>query len=200
MVAGSRPCPLGNTHLDGDIEHGQVGVRAERHAHGMVVAQHRLAARAGAAMLHRGGNAVDAAVATALSLGAVEPWMCGLGGSGLMVVWLADEARALTLDFQGVLSRHADPADYPLDPNGTPTLMGFPAVRGEANVAGVGSILVPGAAAGLDHALSRWGTMTMAEVAEPAIALAERAIASAWFTTLWTGSDPASRCRGRASR
>jgi len=172
------------TGMNADIEQWQVGKRAVHDADGMVAAQHHLAARAGADLLARGGNAVDAAVAAALALGAVEPWMCGLGGSGLMVVWLAEQRRAITLDFQGVLSRHVAAEDYPVDAGAPLTLMGFPTVQGEANVAGYRSITVPGAAAGFDHALSRWGTLELAAVAQPAITLAEHGVHSDWFTTL----------------
>ena len=81
------------------IEHWNVSQRAVASHEGVVAAQHQLAARAGASMLAMGGNAVDAAVATAFALATVEPWMCGLGGSGYMVVWLAGERRARVIDF-----------------------------------------------------------------------------------------------------
>src|SRR3546814_16106873 len=83
---------------------------------GAVAAQHWLAAPAGAAMLAEGGNAVDAAVACALALNVVEPWMCGLGGSGFMVVWLAREKRAPVVNLQGALPQATDLAEYPLNP------------------------------------------------------------------------------------
>ena len=169
-----------------DVEHWRVAKPAVSSADGVVASQHHLASRAGASVLHAGGNAVDAAVAAALSLGAVEPWMCGLGGSGLMTVWIAAEGRAWTIDFQGVLAAATRPRDYPVDPDGPETLMGFPTVVDEANVAGPRSITVPGAAAGLDAALSRWGTMGMAEVAAPAVQLARAGFRADWHTTLQT--------------
>ncbi|WP_241524113.1 gamma-glutamyltransferase [Oceaniglobus indicus] len=167
-----------------ETEHWSVTKSAVTAADGMVAAQHHLAARAGADVLHRGGNAVDAAIGAALALGVVEPWMCGLGGSGVMTVWLADEGRAMTLDFQGVLADATDPADYPVDADLPMTLMGFPTVQGNANVEGYRSITVPGAAAGFDRARRRWGTMAMADIAAPAIELAERGVPADWFTTL----------------
>ena len=166
------------------VEHWRVAKPAVASGKGVVASQHHLASRAGAHVLHDGGNAVDAAIATALALGAVEPWMCGLGGSGLMVVWLADGRRAFTVDFQGVLAAATSTDDYPVDPDGPETLMGFPTVVGEANVAGPRSITVPGAAAGFDAALARWGTRTMGEVAAPAVALARAGFRADWHTTL----------------
>ncbi|MCR9085411.1 MAG: gamma-glutamyltransferase [Rhodobacteraceae bacterium] len=186
--------------MNHDTEQWTVSKSATRHADGMVSAQHILAARAGAAMLEQGGNAVDAAVAAGLALGAVEPWMCGLGGSGLMVIWLAAEKRAVTLDFQGVLAEATSFADYPVDPDLPQTLMGFPTVRDNANVEGYRAITVPGAAAGFDHALYKWGSLPRATVAEPAIALARNGVEATWFTTLQIAlaspvlsRDPASR-------
>ena len=55
---------------------------------GIVTAQHHLAAEKGADVLRQGGNAVDAAITTAFALGAVEPWMSGLGGCGHMLIYI----------------------------------------------------------------------------------------------------------------
>ena len=66
---------------------------------GMVTAAHPLAAAAGAEMLEKGGNAVDAAIAVSLALGVVEPYASGLGGEGYMVVVMAD-GRELAIDFR----------------------------------------------------------------------------------------------------
>lgn len=167
-----------------EIEHWHLSKSAVCSASGMVAAQHMLAAQAGGDVLRRGGNAIDAAIAAALALGVVEPWMCGLGGSGLMVVWLAEQQQAYTLDFQGVLAANTRHEDYPVDGKLPQTLMGFPTVKGEANVRGYRSITVPGAAAGFDHAVNRWGRLSLSESASPALALARHGVRANWFTTL----------------
>jgi gamma-glutamyltranspeptidase / glutathione hydrolase len=67
--------------------------------HGMVAAAHPLAAQAGATILAQGGNAFDAAAATAAALNVVEPFMSGLGGQGLATMWVAREKRVRILDY-----------------------------------------------------------------------------------------------------
>ncbi|MFT4151549.1 MAG: gamma-glutamyltransferase [Paracoccaceae bacterium] len=162
---------------------------ATKDPQGVVAAQHVLAAEAGAELLRRGGNAVDAAVAAALALAPVEPWMCGLGGSGFMVIWLAREQRAVALDFQGVLPQALTAADYPVDPELPPTLMGFPAVKGWRNTRGLSAATLPGAVAGLSHAAERFGKLGFAAALEPAIRLAETGIAASWYTTLLIATE-----------
>jgi len=151
---------------------------------GVVAAQHLLAARAGAGILASGGNAIDAAVATAFALAAVEPWMCGLGGSGYMVVWNAQEQSGQVLDFQGMLPLAMDPADYPLDPDVPDSIMGFPGVIDRRNIIGYGAMTVPGAVKGLSRAIARFGRLGLDTVLDPAIRLADRGLPCDWFTTL----------------
>src|SRR5437868_14993095 len=66
--------------------------------HGMVTAMHPLAAAAGLEILNAGGNAVDAAVATAFAIGVVEPAMSGVGGVAAMVIWSASTGRTVVID------------------------------------------------------------------------------------------------------
>ena len=117
---------------------------------GVVAAQHRLAAEAGAAVLENGGDAIDAAVATSFALGVVEPWMSGAAGGGCMTVWRADESRAYTVNY-GMRSPAAlDPANYPLSGAGRSSdLFPWPAVTGDRNVQGATAIAVPGVVAGM---------------------------------------------------
>ncbi len=151
---------------------------------GAVAAQHWRAAEIGAAALRDGGTAADAAVACALALTACEPWMSGLGGSGLAVVWSAGDGRAEALDFHGVLPKGASPDDYPLDANQPETLMGFPGVKGRANIVGGKAITVPGALRGLAELHRRHGRLGFDRLVAPAVALAREGLHLNWHGTL----------------
>ena len=170
--------------MNHEIEQWRVTKPAVSSPKGVVAAQHALAARAGADMLARGGNAVDAAVAAALALAVVEPWMCGLGGSGFAVIWMAGNKRARVIDFQGVLPAAITRDDYPLDPDVPESIMGFPGVVDRANVVGAKSATIPGAIRGLARASERFGRLGFDTTLDPAIRLAERGCPVDWFTTL----------------
>src|SRR5437588_12794856 len=83
-------------------------------AGGVVASQSGTAARVGAEVLAAGGNAVDAVVATAFALAAVEPWNSGLGGIGFMVVQPAGADRAEVVDFGPISPSGLDPAAFAL--------------------------------------------------------------------------------------
>src|SRR5688572_33305342 len=68
---------------------------------GLVAAEHELGAEVGATILARGGNAVDAAVATALAMTVVEPFMSTIAGAGTMMIHLAKRGETVVLDFNG---------------------------------------------------------------------------------------------------
>lgn len=170
--------------MNKNVEQWEVRKRAVSSERGVVASQNWMAAAAGADALSKGGNAIDAAVACAFALNAVEPWMCGMGGSGYMVVWLAAEKRATVIDFQGTLPQSIELDDYPLDPNVADSIMGFPGVADNANVVGYRSITVPGAVSGLTTALSKYGRLGLDSVLSPAIQLATRGLPVDWFTTL----------------
>jgi gamma-glutamyltranspeptidase/glutathione hydrolase len=129
---------------------------------------------------------VDAAVATGFALAAVEPWNSGLGGVGFMLVYLARENRVHVVDFGPISPRALDPAAYPLVGGGLTTrdLFTWPTVKDDRNVHGPLSIAVPGHVDGMGLALETFGTRTLAEVLQPAIALADTGIAVDWFLTL----------------
>lgn len=107
-------------------------------------------------MLRDGGNAVDAAVATAFVLSVVEPMMAGLGGGGGMTIWLQRTRRVDYLDFYPAAG--SDPA--------------WGASWGRDSAPPERAVAVPGTVAGLLLAHERYGILPRARVMEPAIALA----------------------------
>ena len=168
----------------GVVETWTVGKPAVEGSAGVVASQHYAASEVGARVLAAGGNAVDAAVATGLAIGAVEPWMSGLGGGGFMIVQRAGEAEAQAIDFAMVAPEELDPADYPLAAAAPDSdLFGWPAVEGDRNLEGATSFAVPGLVAGLGLALERFGTRPWAEMIAPAIELARAGLAVDWYAT-----------------
>jgi gamma-glutamyltranspeptidase/glutathione hydrolase len=178
----------------------QVRKEAARSALGVVAAQHRRAAEVGAEVLHAGGNAVDAAIAASLALAALEPWMSGLGGGGCMLHREAATGRTFALDFGMVAPLGLDPADYPLTGGTGGDLFGWPAVQGDRNVRGPLAMAVPGQAAGLALAHERFGTVPFAELAAPAIRLAEEGLAADWFAGLLVAGAMADLARYPTTR
>lgn len=124
---------------------------------GMVAANHPLAAEAGYEILQKGGNAVDAAVATAAALGSVEPYLSGIGGDGIAAVYLAERDQVYVLNFSG-----RAPAALTVEhfPDGIPSGGGLVS-------------LVPGALMGWETMRERFGTMSLQNLLQPAIQLAE---------------------------
>ncbi len=131
-------------------------------AHGMVAAEHRLASHAGVVILQQGGNAVDAAVATAFAVCVVNPSSCGIGGGGFMLIYLAKSHRAVALDYRETAPARASRDMFVRDGKAVPEL----SRRGGLAVA------VPGEVAGLAAALHRYGTRSLGTVLEPAIGYA----------------------------
>ncbi len=125
----------------------------------LVVADHRLASRAGAEVLARGGNAVDAAVAAALSAGVVQPAGSGLGGGGFAVVHLPG-APDTTLDFREVAPASASADMYRSADGGVDPM---------ASTDGPRAVAVPGEPRGLAELVRRFGRLSLAEVAAPAV-------------------------------
>src|SRR5260370_14943896 len=150
---------------------------------GIVVAQHWRAAEAGAEILAQGGNAVDAAVATALALGVVEPWMSGIGGSGLLVYGEAKTGQVKVVDFTLVSPAATDPKRYPLADGVSNELFGWPMVADDRNAKGYESICIPGSVAGLPLALERFRRKSFAEVIEPAARLAQQGLPVDWHSS-----------------
>jgi gamma-glutamyltranspeptidase/glutathione hydrolase len=127
----------------------------------MIASAHPLASVAGLRILMAGGNAVDAAIATAAALNVAEPFMSGLGGIGYMNISCASRNEHQILDYVGLTPRAAELSlyDHVDRANGGPM-----------------SPIVPGACGGWLAALERYGTMDAATVFEPAIEYAEQGI------------------------
>ena len=156
---------------------------------GMVAAKTAAAAEVGAEVLKRGGNAVDAAVATAFAAGVVEPWMSGVGGGGFLVVHRPG-AGGEVVEFPMKAPAGATPGMFPLAGSGADAaLFGWPAVVDAANIVGHRSVAVPGVVAGLGLALDRFGTVRLADALAPAITLAAEGAPVTWHTTLKIAQD-----------
>jgi len=134
-------------------------------SNGMVVSQETIASHIGADILSKGGNAVDAAVATGFALAVTLPQAGNLGGGGFMLLYLAETNQTLAIDYREMAPLAADKTLF-LNRQGhvDNQLARFSAL----------STGVPGTVAGLIHVLERYGTMELEQVMAPAIELAQR--------------------------
>ena len=130
----------------------------------MVVSQRELASQIGAEILSQGGNAVDAAVATALALAVVLPRAGNLGGGGFMLVYLEEQKKTVAIDYRE-MAPFAATRDMFLDKSGN-----YDRKKAQFSLLSAG---VPGTVAGLSYALEKYGTLSWKEVIEPALELAE---------------------------
>jgi gamma-glutamyltranspeptidase/glutathione hydrolase len=139
--------------------------------HGMVVTSQPLAAQAGLQILQHGGNAIDAAVATAAMLNLMEPMMVGMGGDLFAVIYIAKERKVYVLNASGTAPTGAtleryNKLGYAWNPKNWGPGSGMPAH-------GILTVTVPGALWGWQAALKRFGKLTFKEVLEPAARYAE---------------------------
>lgn len=140
---------------------------------GMVASMQPLSAEAGAEMLRRGGNAIDAAVATAFAVGVVEPFMSGVGGIAFMVYRDAATGEMICFDGSTVLPRAIRPEMFELLTDGKASGMyGWPSTKNDANNTGWLAPGVPGTPHLLGEAHRRFGRLPWKEVLQPAIKLA----------------------------
>ena len=142
-------------------------IRTDRDAtgtNGVVASSNFYASRVGLSVLEKGGNAIDAAIATAYALGVVEPFTSGLGGGGFMLIHSAQTGENVFIDFRERAPRLATPAMWPIDEDGK--------VIGSQTSVGGKSVGVPGEVAGLEYALEKFGSLTREEIMQPAIDLA----------------------------
>jgi gamma-glutamyltranspeptidase/glutathione hydrolase len=133
--------------------------------HGMVVAQEKVAARIGADVLARGGNAVDAAVATGFAMAVTYPRAGNIGGGGFMLIHAAQDHQDIALDYRETAPA-ATTKEIFLGADGKPDI-----AKSRDSALGIG---VPGTVAGLALALQKYGSgkFTLAEILKPAIDLA----------------------------
>ncbi len=132
-----------------------------RAKHGMVVAQEPIAADAGLAVLEKGGNAVDAAIAVGFALAVTHPFAGNIGGGGFMLVRMADGTTDF-LDFRECAPGKAS-RDMYLGPDGNPT---------RDSIVGWRSSGVPGSVAGFETAYKKFGSKPWADLVSPAVKLA----------------------------
>lgn len=123
------------------------------------------ASQSALAILNQGGNAIDAAVAAAATLGVTDPFSCGIGGGGFMVIYLAKDKRVITIDHRETAPASFTPAAF-LD-KGKP-------IDYETAIASGASVGVPGTVRGWHEALERYGSMRWRQVLAPAIDVADK--------------------------
>ncbi len=145
--------------------------------HAMVASVHELASRAGVEILHAGGNAVDAAVATGFALAVVHPQAGNLGGGGFLLLRNAN-GKIHFIDFREKAPAAATENMY-LDAQGNV----IPESSKESSVVGYRAIGVPGTVAGLVYAEKQYGKLSIEKVMAPAIKLARDGFALAYEDT-----------------
>ncbi|MCG6537901.1 MAG: gamma-glutamyltransferase, partial [Syntrophales bacterium LBB04] len=133
--------------------------------HGVVAAAHPLAAQAGVEILQQGGNAVDAAIATAFTLGVVEPNASGMGGGGFALVYMARDKQVRVVDFRERAPAKAFGNCYKRD--------GKDKAADGATITGYRAVAVPGDLRGLEMLHKRFGTLRWSVLLQPAIRQAE---------------------------
>ncbi|HSJ52141.1 MAG TPA: gamma-glutamyltransferase, partial [Anaerolineae bacterium] len=140
----------------------------------MVVCAEPLAAEAGAAMLRRGGNAMDAAVAASFAQGVTNPMLCGIGGKGVMTVYHAATGEMSGIRFWGEAGSKAHAALFAADYAGQEGAVTGYVVKGDRNCLGYESIMVPGFVQGIYEGWQRFRSRRLAwgDLLEPAVRLA----------------------------
>lgn len=135
----------------------------------IVVSAHPLASEAGAAMLRKGGNAVDAAVATAMAISVVEPFSAGIGGGGFLLLGTPTDGAGGEYEIEALDFRERAPklarSDMYLDEEGK--------VRKRASLDGHLAVGVPGTVAGLFEVHRQYGSLPWSELLEPAVGYAK---------------------------
>ena len=140
----------------------------------MIAANHPLAALAGLKILKKGGNAVDAVVATHFALAVVEPFMTGIGGGGRCVIRMAN-GESFAMNFEPMTTSKENP--FEPDPEREATIykvnLGRPAVKDRADIIGYKAAAIPGFVKGMCLLAEKYGSMDLDELLRPATKYAE---------------------------
>jgi gamma-glutamyltranspeptidase/glutathione hydrolase len=165
IIACSLPAAAQEQHRSLYTPPAADAIHAVAAEHGMVVAQEKIAARIGADVLRRGGNAVDAAVATGFAMAVTYPRAGNIGGGGFMVIHSRDRNEDVAIDYRETAPA-ATTSDIFLGADGKPDI-----AKSRDSALGIG---VPGTVAGLAVALDKYGSgnFTLADLVKPGIALA----------------------------
>lgn len=157
---------------------------AVRSRGGIVVSHNRVASEIGARVLAAGGHAIDAAVAASFAIGVLEPWMSGIGGTGLMLVRDAAKDAVTAYDFGARAPAALNPEDYPLMEGSGGDLFGWPRVKDDRNLRGASSVVAPTVVAGIAEAHKHHGRRPWRDLVVPAVDLATEGPVVDWHTTL----------------
>ncbi|UZD21387.1 gamma-glutamyltransferase [Algoriphagus halophytocola] len=137
---------------------------------GMVVSDHVIASQVGVDILKKGGNAIDAAVATAFALEVTHPEAGNIGGGGF-IVFMKSDGNVTTFDFREKAPLAASPTMF-LDENGK--------IKDNSNHQGLLAVGVPGTVAGLYQAHQKYGKLPWADLVKPAVELAKKGFTMSW--------------------
>jgi gamma-glutamyltranspeptidase/glutathione hydrolase len=166
----SGGAPAAVSSASAPVSHGPVPLQPFHAAHAAVASDHPLASAAGAAVLKAGGNAIDAACATALALGVLHPEASGIGGGGFALVYIAKEKKVHALDFRERAPAAITAAKFLKD--GKPVS----ALSKEGGLA----VGVPGEVSGLGEMVKRWGKKPFGACVDPAQKLAAKGAPASW--------------------
>ena len=165
-------------------------------ARGMVVSNHPMASAAGVEMLAMGGNAIDAAIATAFALTVVEPMMIGIFGSGFVNFYSAETGEVVNIDNYAVAPAAATSDMYRPVSDTWPDYM---EAEGEKNRLGYLAVGVPGALKGWCHVEETYGKLGLDTVMQPAIRYAQRGFPASQFLVDIIGTNRDDLARFSAS-
>ena len=152
------------------ISHGPVKTEPFHASRAAVASDHPLASAAGVAVLRAGGNAIDAACATALALGVLHPEASGIGGGGFALVYVAKEKKVYALDFRERAPAAITAARFLKDGK---------AVSALSKEGGL-AVAVPGEVSGLGLMVKRWGKKPFGACVDPAQKLAAKGAPASW--------------------